>query len=318
MIAADRAAAGLLRLGLQAGKAILEVYSRDFSVDAKDDNSPLTEADRASHRTIADGLAKISGGQGAPLPLLSEEGDIPASAVRQTWGEYWLIDPLDGTKEFVKKNGEFTVNIALMRRVTDSGNHSADRRTAGGNWYPALGLVYAPVLDEAFIGWSGPAPEDSGAYRINGLSKAAEGWTGSDDWRRSAEPIAAVRQLPAAGEQLTVVASRSHLTRETEAFIAGLTAMGRTIDTASSGSSLKLCRVAAGEAHAYPRFAPTMEWDTAAADALCRAAGAPVLKADGSGPLEYNKDDLLNPWFLVTGIPAIADLLREQSDKDAQ
>jgi 3'(2'), 5'-bisphosphate nucleotidase len=315
MMFTDELIGSLLRTALAAGEAILKVYSRDFDVESKADDSPLTEADRAAHGIIAEALARTPV-EGEILPLISEEGEQPAPDQRRSWERYWLIDPLDGTKEFVKKSGEFTVNIALILR----------ERNANGEfqWYPALGVVYAPVLDEAFVGWNaglrGADPDAlvagadaPGAFRISGLSAAELSVTeaGPQAWRSSARRIRSASLFPDEGESLRVVASRSHLNDATREFIHRLEATGRRIETANSGSSLKLCRVATGEAQAYPRFAPTCEWDTAAADAVCRGAGARVLSAETGNLLVYNKEDILNPHFLVTGIREIQDLLGE-------
>jgi 3'(2'), 5'-bisphosphate nucleotidase len=316
MIFDDRFVGEILDISLRAGRAILEVYSRDFDVDSKADDSPLTEADRAAHGIIVRDLAALEV-DGRILPVLSEEGDMPSAEVRRSWDDYWLVDPLDGTKEFVKRNGEFTVNIALMRRrvPTHSGTAGGEGAGAEPAWYPVFGAVYAPVLDEAYVGY------DDGEYRqalrVRGLNEGGNagpsggpgGRTDSDDWKAASRPIRAASVFPDEGQGVKVVASRSHLNAETEAFIARLEKTGRIIETANSGSSLKLCRVASGEAQAYPRFAPTMEWDTAAADGVCRGAGARVLNAETGNPLVYNKDNLLNPHFLVTGIREIEELL---------
>ena len=209
-----------LKLALAAGTAILEVYRQDFSVETKGDNSPLTAADLASHRIIVDGLQALT----PALPVLSEESsDIPWS-VRQGWSRYWLVDPLDGTREFVKKNGEFTVNIALIE-----------------NGRPMFGVVYAPVLDSL---WHGA--RDVGAFLREGDGDIA----------------LAVRKP--ASSPLRVAASRSHLDARTAAL---LQRMGE-IESVGLGSSLKFCRIAEGTMDFYPRFGPTSEWDTAAAQCV--------------------------------------------------
>lgn len=242
-----------IQLARDAGAAILEVYARDFSVEHKDDASPLTQADLASHRIIVDGLRALA----PDIPVLSEEdADIPW-AVRRTWTRHWLVDPLDGTREFVKKNGEFTVNIALIE---------------GGR--PVLGVVYAPVFDYLLH-----AERGAGAFL-----------------REAGEDIAVVTRRPATAP-LRVAASRSHLDERTAA---ALQRMGES-ERHGLGSSLKFCRIAEGRIDVYPRFGPTSEWDTAAAQCVLEAAGGAVLRLDGT-PLDYNlKENILNPDFIALG-----------------
>ena len=249
----------------RAGDAILEIYQRDFAVYDKSDSSPLTEADLAAHKIICQGLEGIS-----DLPILSEESASIDWAERQNWTSYWLVDPLDGTKEFIKKNGEFTVNIALIEHGK-----------------PTLGVVYAPVLDIFYVGVT-----DS-AYTIK---------QGSKQTIRIADKASA--------SHYNVVGSRSHASPETTAF---LDALDKSAELVAMGSSLKLCLVATGQAHFYPRLGPTSEWDTAAAHAVALGAGAMVkafsvadipvaVTAPESLPdLVYNqKESLLNPYFLVS------------------
>ncbi|MBI5431143.1 MAG: 3'(2'),5'-bisphosphate nucleotidase CysQ [Nitrosomonadales bacterium] len=237
----------------QAGAAIMEVYrSGDTGQTSKADSSPLTLADLAAHRVIVEALARLT----PAIPVLSEEAaDIPY-AERTGWTRFWLVDPLDGTKEFIKRNGEFTVNIALIE-----------------NGEPVLGVVYAPVLDVCYYGARG-----SGAFVQRGNA--------------AAQPI--VVKPHAAGAPIKVVASRSHSDARTEALLQQL----GDHQCISMGSSLKLCLVAEGAAHFYPRLGPTMEWDTAAAHAVVNAAGGMVCNIAGE-ELRYNKADLHNPEFLV-------------------
>ena len=242
----------------EAGEAILAVYGTGFTVDVKEDKSPLTEADRRSNDVILAALEKHFAG----IPVISEETRAVPYEVRKDWDTYWLVDPLDGTKEFIKRNGEFTVNIALVK----------DRA-------PVAGFVYQPAGGRLY--W---ACEGRGAYRSAG--GGAE------------EPIHGGRHYRDADE-VTVVASRSHLGDAVRDFVRQLEAGGKKVEFLSSGSSLKLCMVAEGRAHVYPRLGPTMEWDTAAADAVAREAGRRVLAYETRQPLEYNKEDLLNPWFIV-------------------
>ena len=239
---------------LAAGNKILEIYgSGDFSIEAKTDNSPLTLADKAAHSAILSILDETE------LPILSEEGiDIPFET-RSTWEYFWMVDPLDGTKEFIKKNGEFTVNIALIHRQK-----------------PVLGVVYAPVLDEMYWAIAG-----QGSFREVGDI--------TEQISISANTIT--------DQSLRVVASRSHMSEETQNYVDTL----RNPQIVSKGSSLKFLLVASGQADVYPRFGPTMEWDTAAADIIVTEAGGKVLLEDQVTPLSYNKENLLNPHFLVLG-----------------
>jgi 3'(2'), 5'-bisphosphate nucleotidase len=235
---------------LAAGKAILEIYnSSDFGVEMKGDNSPLTKADQAAHNVIVSYLEKTE------LPILSEEGRGIPYEERKNWEYFWMVDPLDGTKEFIKKNGEFTVNIALIHRDT-----------------PVMGVVYAPVLEWLYWG------------------NAEEG-----AWKQEGKELAFQLQKQDSSEVKTIVASRSHLSTETQEFINQYPG----VEVISMGSSLKFMLVAEGKAQIYPRFAPTMEWDTAAAHGVILAKGGSVLKMPEKTTLLYNKDNLLNPWFIV-------------------
>ena len=240
----------------QAGQAIMAVYvDPGASVVTKSDDSPLTRADLAADRVISAGLARLTSG----WPLLSEEAAQIAYAERQAWQRYWLIDPLDGTKEFIKRNGEFTVNIALVEQGV-----------------PILGVVYAPALDVCYYAALGV-----GAFVKRGGV--------------AAQPIHVQSHTP--GLPIKVVASRSHSDARTTALLEQLGAH----ECISMGSSLKLCLVAEGAAHFYPRLGPTMEWDTAAAHAVVKQAGGVVCDLAGN-ELEYNKADLHNPEFLVMSV----------------
>ncbi|MGE4490046.1 MAG: 3'(2'),5'-bisphosphate nucleotidase CysQ [Kiritimatiellales bacterium] len=257
-----------VRAALDAGRAILDIYQRDFSVEYKDDHSPLTEADKAAHGIIFQALEKTG------LPVLSEESKAVPYEDRKDWARFWLVDPLDGTKEFIRKNGEFTVNIALVE-----------------NGRPVLGVVYAPVLQTLYCGMLDVERGISNAWKAIDCAK-----------KTIAELMESSVPLPTFDiphSTIRVVASRSHMNPETEAFIAGLEAKGR-VELVSSGSSLKLCMVAEGSADVYPRIAPTMEWDTAAAQAVVEAAGGTVVQYGSSDPLRYNKEKLLNPFFVVS------------------
>jgi 3'(2'), 5'-bisphosphate nucleotidase len=258
-----------IKAAVKAGESILAIYNdpnSDFQIEKKADNSPLTIADRKAHDVIASML------RDTPYPLLSEEGQHMDYTVRGGWDTLWIVDPLDGTKEFVKRNGEFTVNIALV---------------TGG--VPTLGVVYLPVKSELYFGAS-----SIGAYKLSGV-------TAIDEHATLGELTEASVSLPRKEERekFVVVASRSHLSPETEQFIDELRREYGDVELISSGSSIKICLVAEGKADVYPRFAPTMEWDTAAGDAVARAAGMSVCHSDRITPLTYNKEDLHNPWFIV-------------------
>ncbi|RDV16110.1 3'(2'),5'-bisphosphate nucleotidase [Pontibacter diazotrophicus] len=248
---------------IEAGIKILKIYEQEFTVEYKSDESPLTLADKMAHEVIVSFLEKT------PYPVLSEEGSRIPFEDRKNWPSYWLIDPLDGTKEFVKRNGEFTVNIALIK-----------------NNVPVLGVVYAPVKQWLYVGASG-----EGAWKLELTEHQLP-----DNWKEAGKSL----PLKAAeGRKYTVVGSRSHRSEETEAFVARLQEEHGEVAFVSMGSSLKLCLVAEGVADIYPRLAPTMEWDTAAGDAIARSAGCSVVQYHTGTPLQYNKENLLNPWFVV-------------------
>ncbi len=245
---------GVEEIAERAGKAINEIYEKaDAEVSYKDDKSPLTSADLASHEVIKAGLAELA----PEIPTLSEEGKAMSYEKRRSWHRFWLVDPLDGTKEFIKRNGEFTVNVALVE-----------------DGVPVLGIVHASILGRTY----GATP-DGGAWRRDG-----------DGERRP------IRSSGTDANELVVVASRSHAGPELTAFLEAMPAHSLS----SMGSSLKLCLVAEGAADVYPRIGPTMEWDTGAAHAVVLGAGGQVLDLEGK-PLAYNKENLLNPYFIVLG-----------------
>ena len=256
------------QLAREAGDAIMQVYNGSVPTDVshKADDSPVTAADLAAHDVIVSGLKQLT----PDIPVLSEE-DPPGWEVRQHWQRYWLVDPLDGTKEFIKKNGEFTVNIALIK-----------------NNKPVLGVVYVPVTGVLYYGADGTGSfvvtikEEVTAANVEDILKTAAA-------------------LPAADKPsvYTVVASRSHNTPETEAFIDEKRKEYGEVDMISSGSSIKLCLVAEGKAQVYPRLAPTMEWDTAAGHGVAKFAGCSVYNYETKQEVVYNKENLLNPWFVV-------------------
>ena len=272
----------IVKIAKKAGDAIVEIYNRDFKVEYKDDKSPLTEADLKSNEIIIKGLqslfpeSRTLNPELSAVPILSEEGKEIPYEVRKHWEYFWLIDPIDGTKEFIKKNGEFTVNIALIHKGT-----------------PILGVVYAPALGDMY--W---------AIKGKGAFKAVLSVTGSV-LREERLPIVAEHGTRNTEHELVVVASKSHLSEETQKFIDIVTRNTEHVTRISKGSSLKLVMVAEGEADIYPRLAPTMEWDTAAADAIVRESGKMTCQYDQTQtpndymPLKYNKENLLNPWFVV-------------------
>ena len=265
----------LTEIARQAGEAILEVYQKeDFGVEQKSDDSPLTQADLAAHKIISESLAKIYPG----IPCFSEESEVLPFEQRRTWQRYFLVDPLDGTKEFINRNGEFTVNIALIE-----------------NGRSLLGIVYVPVIDRMYAGYS-PAELSERIAWVEEKGERRKIATRTMD--RFGGPNTGVSIEP-----VTVVASRRHGSDEMEVCMGNLNKAYPDLETRNMGSSLKLCLVAEGQADLYPRLAPTCEWDTAAAHAVVEAAGGLVVDADFE-PLRYNqKDELLNPYFHVIGDP---------------
>jgi len=248
---------------LDAGREILEVYNNEETlVDYKGDNSPLTQADTRAHLAIVK-LLDTTG-----IPVLSEEGKHLPFEDRKHWTTLWIVDPLDGTKEFIKRNGEFTVNIALVQEGS-----------------PILGVVYVPVTGELYVGIKG-----QGALKLN-IDPDARITTG-DLAKGISLPQTKVRPF-------TAVGSRSHMNEETETFLAKYRVAHGEVSIISKGSSLKMCMVAEGTADVYPRFAPTMEWDTAAGQAVVEAAGFTMVEKNSKNALRYNKADLLNPHFIV-------------------
>ena len=249
---------------LQAGKAILEIYhSGEFNVEIKDDNSPLTKADKASHNIIMSYLESTG------IPVLSEEGKAIAYEERKEWNQLWIVDPIDGTKEFIKRNGEFTVNIALIE-----------------NQCPLIGVIFVPVKGELYF-----SSKEMGAFKVA---------VDLEDYDLGAL-LAKASKLPLQREDntFTIVASRSHMSTETQDYLNQMRDLHGEVNLISKGSSLKLCMVAEGTANCYPRFAPTMEWDTAAGQAICEHAGFQVIDWGTKENMLYNRRELLNNWFLV-------------------
>ena len=249
-----------IKLAISAGLKTLDFYHSDnLNIEYKQDSSPLTEADKASNKIITDGL-KSTG-----IPILSEEGKEIPFDIRKEWGQFWLIDPIDGTKEFIKKNGEFTINIALIEKGT-----------------PVMGIIYVPVKKTLYIG-----SKDTGSRKFENIT----------DWNNI--DITNGTPLPVKNEERNiVVGSRSHKNEETTQFIKDYL-KDKEYENVSVGSSLKFCLMAEGNATFYPRLGPTMEWDTGAGHAIAKYAGCTVVKTDGNN-LIYNKENLLNPHFVVT------------------
>lgn len=236
----------------KAGVEIMQVYGSDFAVEKKEDRSPLTLADKNSHKVITELLAATA------IPVLSEEGkDIPY-AERKNWKRLWIVDPLDGTKEFVKRNGEFTVNIALIE-----------------DQQPVLGVIYIPVTKVLYYGTRG-----AGSFRR------------PENGKEERLPINKTKKY-------TVVASRSHMSSETHQYIEELKKQHGEVEFISSGSSIKICLVAEGSADCYPRFGPTMEWDTASGQAIAECAGKTFMDLSTNSPMRYNRENLLNNFFIV-------------------
>lgn len=255
-----------IEAAIKGGKAIMEVYATDFDVLIKDDNSPVTIADKNAN-TIINTYLETTG-----IPIISEENQQLDYSERKAWHRCWMVDPLDGTKEFIKRNGDFTVNIALIE---------------GGA--PYLGVIYIPVTKMLY-------------YTTEDASRSYKALITSKKEISVEEIIANATQIfPSKKENLLkIMGSRSHLNEETKAFISDVE-KEYMVDMVPRGSSLKFCVIAEGGAHMYPRFYPTMEWDTAAGHAICKAVGVEVIDQETQKPLRYNKENLLNPSFLVGG-----------------
>ena len=255
-----------IQASLDAGKAILEVYtSNDFNVEIKGDDSPLTRADKNANDVINSYLIKT------PIPIISEENKQLDYSERKDWKQCWIVDPLDGTKEFIKRNGEFTVNIALI----ENGN-------------PILGVIYVPVSKTLYF----TSEDSTSSFKIE-----LEDENTSIDY--IFENALEIKPQIIKPSTVKIVGSRSHLNEDTKNFISEIE-KNNEVEIVSKGSSLKFCLVAEGAANIYPRYAPTMEWDTAAGQAICQGAGVKVINNETKKPLQYNKENLLNPYFLVS------------------
>lgn len=254
-----------IEAAIDAGAVIMKVYAKDFDVEIKSDNSPLTIADKNANTVINSFLIRTE------IPIISEENKQLPYNDRKDWETCWMVDPLDGTKEFVKRNGEFTVNIALIHKNT-----------------PVLGVIYVPVTKTLYYG----IVEENKGYKM-----VLENHSYSEVV--NAVNIERLQPIKESSNIVKVVGSRSHKSPDTEAFIKSIEAEGKEVEIVSKGSSLKFCLVAEGNATIYPRYAPTMEWDTAAGHAICNAVGLKVYQVPGNKELQYNKENLLNPYFLV-------------------
>ncbi|MEJ6506464.1 MAG: 3'(2'),5'-bisphosphate nucleotidase CysQ [Crocinitomicaceae bacterium] len=255
-----------LEAAVEASKIIMEVYENDFDTIIKDDGSPLTKADLASTKIIHKHLEPLN------IPITGEETDKLPFSERKTWKECWCVDPLDGTKEFIKKNGEFAVNIALLR-----------------DGKAVFGLIASPVQKIMYVGGS-----ETGVYKI-----AFKDIYFSENWEALSAPVQV-------NDPMVMTCSRSHHSSAVLNFINELKKISPTIEFAKKGSSLKFFDLASGTADAYPRFAPTMEWDIAAGQAILEALGGSVVRADTGVPLNYNKENLTNPYFIAKTKPLLA------------
>lgn len=254
-----------IQASVEAGEEIMKVYNSDFSYEIKDDTSPLTIADKNANDIINSYLVDTN------IPIISEENAQISYAIRKEWNTCWIVDPLDGTKEFIKRNGEFTVNIALIEMGV-----------------PVLGVIYVPEKKVLYYG----NVQKKETYKVT-----------LDNHNTSIDEIIEKSNLIISkkdnSNKIKVVGSRSHMNDETLDFINNLKSKKKEVEIISKGSSLKFCLVAEGDADVYPRFAPTMEWDTAAAHAICKACGVSVISKETNKELSYNKENLLNPWFIV-------------------
>jgi len=254
-----------IRVSLQGGQEILDVYKTKFVVDHKEDNSPLTLADQKSHDIIFSGLSE------SVYPIMSEEGVELEYEARKRWSEYWCVDPLDGTREFVKRNGEFTVNVALIR-----------------NESPILGVIYVPVQDLLY------AAADGKAYLIKQANTSFKAKNFSLD-----KFILSAEDSTQDTSSYKVLISRSHLSKETEKYVDQLKKDHNNLEFLSAGSALKFGWLAEGKADLYPRFSPCMEWDTAAGHAILKTLGKNIYSYPSGEELRYNKINLVNDWFIA-------------------
>lgn len=254
---------------IRAGHKIMEVYnSSDFQVNLKSDRTPLTLADRLAHDEIKNSLTKTY------IPVLSEEGRSIVYEERKGWDYFWVVDPLDGTKEFIKRNGEFTVNIALIYER-----------------FPVAGVVYVPVTGKLYY-----SLQPEGAFMVTGIEASTDFEITFEELSKRSERIP--KSYPR--EKIVVVESRSHSSADTIQYIQGIVERFRDVELLPIGSSLKMCMIAEGIADIYPRLSLSSEWDTAAGQAIVEGAGFRVVTYETGERLSYNKEELVNPWFIVT------------------
>src|SRR5690606_32976653 len=247
-----------IEASIHAGEEILKIYNRDFKIETKADSSPLTEADTASNAVINSYLEKTN------LPIISEENKQLDYSERKSWDKCWIVDPLDGTKEFIKRNGEFTVNIALVEKGK-----------------PVFGVIYVPVSKELFVG---------DVVKNKSWKVVVRSFNNLDELLTIENEIKPTQNT--AKDIIRVVGSRSHMNEDTMNYIEELKEQYDTVEIVSKGSSLKFCLVAEGKADVYPRFAPTMEWDTAAGQAICEAVGLRVIDKGTNSSMRYNRENL--------------------------
>jgi 3'(2'), 5'-bisphosphate nucleotidase len=256
-----------IETAVEAGAIIMDIYENQIvDIERKSDNSPVTIADKTANAFIEEAL------QSTNIPVLSEEGEHAHYEIRKNWQQCWIVDPLDGTKEFIKRNGEFTVNIALVE-----------------NGKALLGVIYIPAVQSVYFAITA----EQKAYKLQ-LEKHEV----TRELLQNAEQIFAANE----SDEITLTSSHSYTNQKVLDLIASLETEGKEVNLIMAGSSLKFCLMAEGQASYYPRYAPTMEWDTAAGHAICNAVGLEVYSLETNKPLEYNKENLLNPWFLVRKI----------------
>lgn len=254
---------------IRAGHKVMEVYNTsDFQVNLKSDRTPLTLADRLAHDEIKNSLTKTY------IPVLSEEGRSIVYEERKGWDYFWVVDPLDGTKEFIKRNGEFTVNIALIYER-----------------FPVAGVVYVPVTGKLYY-----SLQPEGAFMVTGIEASTDFEITFEELSKRSERI----PKPYPHEKIVVVESRSHSSADTIQYIKGIVERFKDVELLPIGSSLKMCMIAEGIADIYPRLSLSSEWDTAAGQAIVEGAGFRVVTYESGERLSYNKEELVNPWFIVT------------------
>jgi 3'(2'), 5'-bisphosphate nucleotidase len=260
-----------INAAITAGKEILKIYETDFFVETKSDNTPVTLADKAASDSIILALTPTN------IPIISEEEAILDYEIRKNWPRVWLVDPLDGTKEFVKRNGEFTVNIALIE-----------------NKQPVIGVIYSPVSKDLYF-----AAVNYGSFKVDGPSVLVEKSKGDSDLVENLKKLGVKLPNQKLPKTYTVVASRSHLSKDINQHIDKLKNLYGAVDVINVGSSIKQCWVAEGKAHEYMRLGTTMEWDTAAGQCILEQSGSQLLDLETSLPMRYNKENMKNSFFIA-------------------